>query len=83
MLCCREEAEALYNELLASMAAAEDRAEVAEESMARLQQLQERRHATSAAGGWNTTAESEHQPDRQIPAEGCADKVGCRMGFLT
>ena len=76
MLVCREEAEALYDELLASMAAAEDRAEVAEESMARLQQLQERRHVNSTAAGGNWAADSEHHHDRHTPAESCAHKVG-------
>ena len=73
---CRGEAEALYEELLASMAEAEDRAEVAEESMARLQQLQERRHVGSAASEEAAGPKSEHPPDTQTLAEGPAVKVG-------
>ena len=58
------------------MAEAEKRAEVAEESMARLQQLQERRHASSAETEGNTGAAGEGQPDEETSAERSAVKVG-------
>jgi len=59
------------------MTAAEDRAEVAEQSMARLQQLQEQRQANSVAALSEQAAGSSHGQERQTPAPDLAEEVSC------
>jgi len=59
------------------MTAAEDRAEIAEQSMARLQQLQEQRQANSVAALSKQTAGPSHGQERQTPASDFAEAVSC------
>lgn len=84
---CREAAEGHYEEVLASMEEAQSHAELAQQGMARLQQLQEQRDARSAAAAREAigAAEIGAGKDAQTVAEGSesvSDRPPCVLGCV-